>query len=173
MKAEIRIVYFHKITGLLAILMLCFAGESMAQKGPVAAGGDAKGTGGSVTYSVGQIDYITVGVKGEVITQGLQQPFEVLILIGKDPVVVIDTGPELSIYPNPTTDFVVLKLQNAEPGSLTYSLYDLLGRLIKKEKLNMVRTTIPMADLPSATYILTVYSNSGGQIIKTFKIIKI
>ena len=47
----------------------------MAQQGTVSSGGVAVGAGGSATYSIGQVNYITVTSAGYRITQGLQQPF--------------------------------------------------------------------------------------------------
>ena len=50
--------------------------QLFAQQGFVAAGGEATGTGGTVSYSVGQVDYFTATGATGVLTLGLQQPFE-------------------------------------------------------------------------------------------------
>lgn len=146
---------------------------ALAQKGTVATGGVATGTGGSVTYSIGQVDFITVADNGNVISQGLQQAFEILVLKGEEPVIIIDSGPVFSLYPNPARDFVVIKVDNPGDGSLSYGLYDLLGRLIKKETLTGIRTTISLAGLPGANYVVTIFNSAGNKVLKTFKIIKI
>ncbi len=46
----------------------------MAQQGNVAAGGQAVGAGGSVSYSIGQVNYLSASGTGGSLNQGLQQP---------------------------------------------------------------------------------------------------
>ncbi len=48
----------HNKRSLFTCLCLCVATIAMAQQGNVAAGGDASGTGGSMSYSIGQVDYL-------------------------------------------------------------------------------------------------------------------
>ncbi len=45
-----------------------------AQKGVVAAGGTAEGNTGSVSYSVGQLDYVAISTSNGSVLQGIQQP---------------------------------------------------------------------------------------------------
>ena len=52
-----------------------------AQQGAVSAGGEATGAGGSVSYSIGQIDYITKSSSGHFILEGQQQPYEISIAL--------------------------------------------------------------------------------------------
>jgi hypothetical protein len=56
-------------------LFLCFSAMLLAQQGNVAAGGVATGTGGSLSYSIGQTDYIMYSSYQGSISLGLQQPF--------------------------------------------------------------------------------------------------
>ncbi len=144
-----------------------------AQERPVSAGGEAKGTGGTVSFSVGQVDYINLNTNTVKITQGVQQPAEMLVYPGNNPV-IIDRNPEYSLYPNPTRDFTVLHVkQTALTQKISYVLYDMLGRVIAREKLVDVRTTIRVDQLPSAVYILTVVDDSNNKVITQFKIVKI
>ena len=53
-----------------------------AQESVNATGGNALGSGGSVSYSVGQLTYQThVGTNGSV-AEGVQQPFEISVVTG-------------------------------------------------------------------------------------------
>lgn len=139
--------------------------ELVAQQNPVPSGGDAIGTGGFFSYSLGQIDYITSAGSLGIITEGLQQPYEILILSGKE-----ETGINLSVYPNPTTDFVVLTVENANTQNMTYMLYDLLGKVIEKKKLNGSQTSISMVTLANDIYFIKVLNHDNE--LKIFKIIK-
>jgi hypothetical protein len=62
----------------LFLLGFCLLGWGttglMAQQGFVATGGDATGAGGSVSYSIGQVDYLSAEGSGGFINQGLQHP---------------------------------------------------------------------------------------------------
>ena len=48
--------------------------DLLAQQGNVAAGGLSTGAGGSVGYSIGQLDYLSATGSGGSLNQGLQQP---------------------------------------------------------------------------------------------------
>ncbi len=138
-----------------------------AQQGPVASGGDGSGIGGSISFSIGQIDYRNNAGSGGAISQGLQQPYEIFVVSG-----IEEKGIELtmSVYPNPTADFVFLNIENFWGQSMTFGLYDLQGKLIEKQKINRSQTSIPMVELANAIYFIKVFNNSNE--LKTFKIIK-
>lgn len=138
-----------------------------AQKGTVAAGGDASGAGGSVSFSVGQVDYITATGTGGRITQGLQQPYEIFR------VSIDDLSIELlsSVFPNPTRGGVTLRVpSSAVVSDMGYRMYDLTGKLVLDKKLDGPDTAIDMSALSNTTYLLKVYNKEKD--ITTFKIIK-
>jgi len=58
------------------------------QQAILATGGNATGSGGTVSYTVGQAAYITQTGSGGTVTQGVQQPFEIWITV--DPPVAAD-----------------------------------------------------------------------------------
>jgi len=64
---------FLLLIGLVANCLI--STKAMAQKNTVAAGGDATGVGGTVSYSIGQINYTTVTSAGGSVSQGLQQVY--------------------------------------------------------------------------------------------------
>lgn len=150
------------------ILGCCLLGWGtilFAQQGTVASGGTAGTTGtGTVTYSVGQAVY-TTAVGGGTITQGLQQPYELFVSI-------VETGIDasVSLYPNPTKEFVILNVANVNVDGLTYQLLDIQGKLLATSKLESNETRISMTDLASATYFVKVLNLNKES--KTFKIIK-
>ena len=59
------------------ILLVLSNTNSFAQKNTISAGGLATGAGGTVSYSIGQIDYISATGTGGTANQGLQQPLRV------------------------------------------------------------------------------------------------
>ena len=141
---------------------------AQAQEAVIAAGGDASGSGGTVAYTVGQLVYTThKGTTGSV-AQGVQQAYEISVVSGLKEVKGINLT--VSAYPNPTTDFLNLKVENFNNQNLSYQLFDMSGKLLETKKLEGDQTTIGMSNLAHATYFVKVVQNNNE--VKTFKIIK-
>ena len=151
----------------------CFLGLGattlFAQRGNIAAGGNASGTGGSVSFSMGQIFYASPSSATRNLIQGLQQPYEISVLIG---IGEKEAGINLSasVFPNPAVNSFTLKVESNKWKNVSYSLYDANGKLVSQNKVESVDTQIEAAHLAPAHYFLRVYE--GNQEIKTFKIIK-
>ena len=152
----------------LSVLLLGLGLTAQAQQATTATGGNASGSGGTVAYSVGQIVYTTnTGTTGSV-AQGVQQPYEISIVAGIENNAAINL--ELYAYPNPTEDFVKLKVEREELQDLSYQLVDITGSILTSQKIQGATETILMKHLPSATYFLKV--TNDNKLVKTFKIIK-
>lgn len=149
-----------------------------AQESINTTGGNALGSGGSASYSVGQLVYTTnTGTNGSV-AQGVQQPYEISVVIGLEEAKGINLS--VSAYPNPTTDYLSLSINdNVQTrhalSQLSFQLYDMQGKLLQSEKITSKQTTIVMSNLVPATYFVKVIVKTQGlayQEVKTFKIIK-
>jgi len=140
--------------------------NNKAQNFIPASGGDATGTGGTMSYTVGQVFYNTISGTGT-ITQGVQQTgISVVTGIEEASGIIL----EASVYPNPATDFVILKVENYETDNLSYKLYDMNGTLFQSVKVKGNETQIQMGNIRPGTYLLKIADNNKE--IKTFKIIK-
>jgi len=139
---------------------------SVAQQNTDAAGGNATGAGGSVSYSVGQIDYTYQEGSNGNIHEGVQQPYEIFTFGVED--ASIQWG--LTVYPNPSTHILYLKVEKEELKNLSYQLFDLNGKLIQTQNINNNITEILMETYSTSTYFLKIYNNT--QELTTFKIIK-
>lgn len=156
-----------KIKKLLIATLLLGAFQAQAQEAVATAGGDASGTNGNVSYTVGQVVYTTnTGTTGSV-AQGVQQPFEIQTVLGADN---FNINLQLAVYPNPTTNWLQLEVRNTDFSNLSYQLFDLNGRMILNEKITAETSSIQMERLPAAIFLLKVVSNNKE--VKTFKIIK-
>ncbi len=148
--------------------LLLFGGFTFGQSAVVASGGEASGSGGTVSYTVGQVSYSTVQGSGGIMTEGVQQPYEIYIVTG-----IEDAGSvslSISAYPNPTTDFLILNTSEYAGKNLAYQLYDMSGKLIETRSLRNGRTTIDMSLLQPSVYTVRVTEN--GKEIKVFKVVK-
>lgn len=144
---------------------------AMAQTSVSTAGGEAKGDGGTVSYTVGQTAYLG----SKTVSVGVQQPYEIF---------VENTGIEnkaislmqVQAYPNPTTNFLQLNVEKIHEFSqdntsyLQYNIYDMNGKLLQSNKITEAKTQIDMSSYTPATYFVRV--EHGKQELKTFRIIK-
>ena len=155
----------------LSLVAILFLGLSnlQAQEAIPTAGGEASGSGGTASYTVGQVVYTTnQGTGGNTVAQGVQQPFEISVVTG----IAEAKGINLSVtaYPNPTTDYLTLRIDEFEISNLSYQLYDMQGKLLQSEKIRDNQTSIVMSNLVPATYFVKVIQ--GKKELKSFKIIK-
>lgn len=160
-KRILLIVMCISVCGLTAL------NAQVLHAGITAAGGNANGTGGSASYSVGQLVYSTAtGATGSV-AQGVQQPYEINVISGIEDIYGINL---LMAYPNPTANSLTLKIENNELSSFSYQLYNISGSMISNAKVTSIETTISMSELIPSTYFLRILVDNKE--VKTFKIIK-
>jgi hypothetical protein len=129
--------------------------------------GDSSGSGGSSSYTIGQVFFNTIESDNGSLFQGVQQPFEFQTLSTPALLTVQLTA---VTYPNPTTDFVLLKILDTALENLQYTLFDLNGKTIVSKKINSFSTKITMKNFAIGMYLLKITKNN--QPLKTFKIIK-
>lgn len=149
-----------------SILFLSIGGL-YAQENTVATGGEANGSGGSASYTTGQIVYTKKTGTGGSESQGIQQPYEITVTTGID-----ETGIDLviNVYPNPTVDYLTLKIESDELETISYQLIDVQGKVIETKKITTNSTNINVEALPNSTYFLNIIENNKP--VKTFNIIK-
>jgi hypothetical protein len=152
----------------IGIFLMGYGTTIIAQTTIPASGGNASGSGGTSSYSVGQIVYTTNTATNGSVTQGVQQPYEISVITGIE--AAKDISLEMVVYPNPAQDFVKLTIKNYEAQNLKYQLYDINGSLIKDNKVEGNETSISMQNLLPSVYFLKVTDNN--KVIKNFKIIK-
>jgi hypothetical protein len=141
---------------------------TQAQYTFAASGGNADGTGGTVSYTIGQAVYTTNISSSGTVAQGCQQPFEIFIMTGLEEAMGINL--EFEAYPNPSSDFVKLIVTNYQSENLEFRLYNSGGILIQNKRITDIETVIEMGNLPPASYYLNIYDSKT--VIKTFKLIK-
>ena len=154
------------LLSLLILSGLCITVH--AQSTIPATGGNATGTEGSVSYTVGQITYQTISGTNGIVAQGVQQPYEISVVTALEE--AKDISLICSVYPNPTTNFLILKVGDNENANFSYWLYGVNGNLIETKRILANETQISMGNQVSGTYFLKI--TSGNKEIKTFKIVK-
>ncbi len=140
--------------------------DMKAQDAAPATGGDANGSGGSVSYSVGQVVYASNSSASGSINQGVQQPYVVFTGINTNSNINL----LISVYPNPSIAFINLKVENLDLQNLSFQLFDVNGKLLINQKISGTETSIVMDEFAKGNYFLKVIDNKSE--LKTFKIIK-
>ncbi len=153
------VVFFLLVLGLTGL---------QAQESLNASGGDVSESGGSLAYSVGQLVYHSNTATDASVVEGVQQPYEISLVIGLQE----NPGIKLSVsaYPNPVSDYLILSVDKLESSSLNYQLYDMQGKLLQNEKIISKQTSILMSSLEPSTYYLRVIQENKA--VNTFKIVK-
>lgn len=149
------------------LLLLCVSFNMYAQNNTVSSGGQATGSGGSVSYTIGQVAYTTFTGNNGSLIQGVQQPYEISIVTNTRD---LNIDLKAQVYPNPTADQLILSINNQELKNLRYVLLDVQGKTLASDRINQTATSINLSSLSNGTYLLRVLSNKKQ--IKTFQLIK-
>lgn len=143
----------------------CFSQSASPEVIP--SSGDYKETGTqSISWTLGEGVTETFESQGIILTQGFQQDNLVVTAIESIP----DTKFEITAYPNPVSSFLILKIEAESLRKLSYSLYDIQGKLILKNRIKENETVIRLEGYLPSTYFLKVYH--AGREIQSYKIIK-
>jgi len=148
------------------LLFLSMTAGLQAQEALVTSGGDASGSGGSVSCSVGQLFYLTGTGTGASVAEGVEQPFEISVVssVGET------EGGSVKIYPNPVSGIITVTTENIKNDRLWYRLYDTYGKLLESKKATGKQTQLDLTRYKPAVYFLKVTDQDKE--IKTFKIVK-
>lgn len=157
-------------TGTFALLswVILGMGSAKGQQSVHSSGGSASGSGGLVSFSIGQVCYSTQsGVAGQV-CQGVQQAYE---LVTSD-ILDADMQGSIRVFPNPTLDYLILQVDANRGKDLSYQLCDLQGKVLKEERIVDRQTLIPTKGLSAAMYLIQVMDVEVQARVQTFKVIK-
>ena len=158
-------IFFKKI--LFVIYFLCSVSYINAQQAILSGENSTSSSGGSVSYAIGNIAYgVSSSVNGSIIS-GTQIPFEIFIVSSiKNNEVNVD----LSVFPNPDYDRLLIKVENFNNENLSFTLYNAEGKILKTEKIKESLTELNFYNIPSGIYLINIKSNN--KTIKSFKIVK-
>jgi len=94
-------------SALAVAIFLCTSQLMYSQNALVVSGGDATGSGGSSSYSIGQIVYSTYSNENGSVSEGVQQPIELVTLTNAE---LKSVSLSAVLYPNPTQNYIVLSI---------------------------------------------------------------
>jgi hypothetical protein len=154
-------------TTLLLLFTFIYSFTVQSQEALAISGGDATGSGGTSSYTLGQVFYTATNTSNGSISQGVQQSFELFTLSNPQ---LTSVNLEALVYPNPSSGYVMLKITDSSLTNLSYVLMDIQGQVVSNAKINSLDTQVNLYGLSVGTYLLKV--NQKNSELKTFKIIK-
>lgn len=133
------------------------AASAMAQQAVTPAGADASGNGGSLAWTLGQVDAAFLNSSAGSMAQGVQHPVELLTVAVEEK----GASPGLSAWPNPTTDALTLDLGEAFDGRAQYQMLDMAGNRLTEGRVNASPCTISFLGRPAASYFIRILHPDG------------
>jgi hypothetical protein len=149
------------------VLLFIVSNFAQAQESVNSIGGVDAGTGGTVSFSVGQMVYTTDSKEGGAVVQGIQRPYRITTTDIKK----LDNSILFKAYPNPSSDYLFLEMNAYRNEKLNYQLFDMQGKLIMTNPIEIPKTQINMRGLAVGAYVIHIY-NTNNQPIQTIQIIK-
>jgi hypothetical protein len=123
---------------------------------------------GNINYTVGQlVNKITTSSTGS-LSEGVQQPFEISVVLGLEEAIEVDLN--FLVYPNPSSGYLILSTGKATIENMHYQLYSLNGQLLETKKIETNETQINITNLENSIYFLKI--NQNNKEIKIFKLLK-
>lgn len=154
------------VRNLVFVCSLSLTSVGFGQQNTVAAGGNGSGAGGTVSYSVGQIDFIAQEGTNGSLNQGVQQPLE-FFTVGLDDQ---SSNFDVVIYPNPVLAELQVSFQDFSLDQLSYVLTDVNGKILETKIIDKNQLTINMVDFARASYFLSF--TQQGKVLGSYQIIK-
>jgi hypothetical protein len=150
----------------ITISMLALSFSVRAQQAVVTAGGTDSATGGSVSYTIGQVVYESNTTSNGQVSEGVQQPYEIYDVTGVRDVVEMK-GVEL--YPNPARDNLTIEIDHK---TASYSVMGMNGNLLREsDQLSKGKNTINLTGFAQGVYFVQIQSTDQSE-LKIFKVIK-
>jgi hypothetical protein len=151
---------------ILVLISFSFNLSFFSQESINSSGTDIIGTGGNLSYSVGQIFYNSHESTSGTVNSGVQQTYEITN-VGLSSNV---DQTNFSVFPNPVSENLTISSLNFTK-SIRYNLYDSQGGLINNGNLFSNETIVNTSNLSSGTYYLNLYNKENNK-TQSFKIIK-
>lgn len=151
---------------IITFLFAFIIGSVYSQQSINTSAGNASGSNGSASYSVGQMVFSSYTGIGGNVNEGVQQPFEIFLLNHEN----FEVFYNVVLYPNPTSSQLFLNFIETN-DEIQYSLMDIHGKILFHERITQMNSIIDIENFPIGFYFLTISSLNHPK-SKSYKIIK-
>ena len=147
-----------------AVLISCFTLCSvLAQSNIVTAGGDAASATGSVSYSIGQIDFQYSSSADYSVSEGVQQTYSFDTALSIDD---IKYEFQLSIWPNPSADEMNIEYTTSYELPLSLTITDVKGAVVASQSVTQGQYSFNVNTWAVGTYYVNLNNGEAVKIIK-------
>jgi len=153
----------YKILIICGLLLLSIHLHLGAQTGFSTCGGDVSTVEHTISFSMGQVFYLSASSTSNYYSQGLQHSNLVSQPNGIED--LTENNLLISFYPNPVINEIHLKLKNIEMTGVNVKLYNSLGKMVLQTSFKTSEQTLKMDNYASGIYMLVV---SDNQMIRGF-----
>ena len=167
---------FYFILCFFFIIQVSKAQTSSDLQTSCAVTGEAAAGNYIISYTIGEmVEVQSYKVGNLLITQGILQPD-----LGKNTGTEINNFEpgEITVFPNPTPDAFVTRINIYAPGQVSIYLYDALGQVMRKDEIQynaFIGKAYDLQNAAAGTYLLKIiYKSTDGKTHKegTYKVIK-
>jgi hypothetical protein len=148
----------------LLLSFWCIGAFAQLHEVVATSGASFQNSSGYISFTIGECITSTLVSSQAILTQGFQQGFPKASGVP----VVNRPGIEISVFPNPVTDLLILQV--ADHQGLHYMLFNVIGGLVNQGPVLDERTEIDFTALAPAIYILRVTDNKEE--FRLFQIVK-
>lgn len=152
----VEIKYLMRIIILLLLSTSLTFYRSHAQSAPqtvvASAGAFTTFSGGSMSWTLGEVMTETYAPTGYFFTQGFNQPDTMYLTLVAEPAAQI-----ISVYPNPVVENLVIDFSLTK-GAYLIEIMDMQGQLLRKESMpdNQGRMNISFREFANGMYLINV-----------------
>ena len=147
----------------IVFTVVCHAQE--VEREVVSSAGDNYSNGtAQLSVTIGEVVTATVSNGTNELTQGFHQT-KITVTNIEDYL----NSLEMSVFPNPTSETVTIKLKKLEEN-LSLTLYSVDGKLLLNNNIKSVETKLSLNPFAKGTYFINVVKDGGK--VKTYKILK-
>ena len=130
------------------------------------AGDSFNNTSYQLDWSIGELTTETYTGSQNTLTQGFHQGTYIITNIYENPLLEFT----IIAFPNPTSDFISLKVESTKVESMQYTITDLSSRVLQIGKVLYETKQINFSNYAVGTYLISITQNN--QLLKSFQIIK-
>lgn len=149
-----------------ALIFMLFTVISESQEVVAPAGNHFANEEIQISWTLGEPVIETISNGQAHLTQGFHQPILIITALAEIP----DISISILAYPNPTSNYLNVKINKLPGAKLYYILYNIEGKILQTKPLISDVTEIPMNNYVSATYFLKI--SNKNKCLKIFKIVK-
>lgn len=148
-----------KVSALFSFLFV-LGSTIQAQEVIASAGAEVESSGGSMSYTIGEMVVTSTISDDGALTQGYQQGFLTPTAIDEIPAEL-----ELSLYPNPAADYIIIESKSLSDFE-QITMYDMSGKLIWNASGNGAidnRITVNFQNQAAGNYIIKLVDSDKNQ----------